>query len=540
MLIYNSTKEFIGIDEHDLKIFGFSNLSQLRSEAADFADLFVRTPGYVHNFKHVHWIDFVSYAESAEESKVIISIKSKSYTASLSITKAYLTDNPNSEAYFIALNGLRPLSSKENEIVASGARDKPIPVSAIDEEQYKEMIPDEPVVEDAFDFPEENVENNEPITFAEEAYEIPDTPLDIDIDFEEEITHAPVEFPDEESESLKQEPVTPVVTPQAVQRDYETEDRVEDEDDGYVFDPKVASDELGLPIDLIEEFIEDFTGQAKEFQAEMYSALDENDLDSVSRLSHKLKGVAANLRIENALSAITAVNISKDPDIIKTNLDLFYRIMRKLGGEGVSTAEKPVSVSTAAPTVEEVKIPDEEDDFVLDFKSDDEVLVEKLDSNDTIKDVEEDDFVLNFKEEMPIEDMDVQGKSELPELADDDYLTTDTGIEEESHSSTKVVDVSYSKELSANAIGLDMETFEELFVDYIQDSRGISSNIHQALAQNNLEKCVKEARILKGMSTGMQVKEFTLELESLISASDKNEMTKAIEKIDNVIEQISK
>ena len=94
MLIYNSTKEFIGIDEHDLKIFGFSNLSQLRSEAADFADLFVRTPGYVHNFKHVHWIDFVSYAESAEESKVIISIKSKSYTASLSITKAYLTDNP--------------------------------------------------------------------------------------------------------------------------------------------------------------------------------------------------------------------------------------------------------------------------------------------------------------------------------------------------------------------------------------------------------------------------------------------------------------
>ena len=500
MLIYNSTKEFIGIDEHDLKALGFSNLSQLRSEATDFADLFVRTPGYVHNFKHVHWIDFVSCAESAEESKVIISVKSKSYTASLSITKAYLTDNPNSEAYFIALNGLRPLSSKENETVASEVRAKPVPVSAIDEEQYKEMIPDEPIIEDAFDIAEEVTENSEPVAFIEEPYEIPDTPLDIDIDFdEEEIVHEPVEFPEEELEPIIQERVRPVVTPQAVHRNYETEDRVEeeDDDDGYVFDPKVASDELGLPVDLIEEFIQDFTGQAKEFKAEMYSALDENDLDNVSTLSHKLKGVAANLRIENALSAITAVNISKDPDIIKRNLDLFYRIMNKLAGEDASMKTEPVSVSAIVPAVEELQTPDEEDDFIL-----------------------------GFKEETPIEDVAVADKIEL---VGDDYLSSDVKVE-----------VSYSKKLSANAIGLDIETFEELFVDYIQDSRNISSHIHQALAQDNLKKCVKEARILKGMSDSIQMKEFTSELDSLIDASDKNEMTNAIDRIDNVIEQISK
>ncbi|MFK5937257.1 MAG: Hpt domain-containing protein [Sulfurimonas sp.] len=511
MLIYNSVKEFIGIDEHDLKALGFSDFSQLRSEAADFADLFVRTPGYVHNFKHVHWIDFVSCAESAEESKVIISVKSKSYTASLSITKAYLTDKPNSEAYFVALNGLRPLSSRENETVTNDLRSKSAPVSAIDEEQYKEMIPDEQVVEDAFDFVEETVANSEPITFVEEPYAVPDAPLNIDFE-EEELVHAPVEFPDEEPEPLAQERATSVVTPQVVKRDYKTEDIVEDDDDGYVFDPQVASDELGLPVDLIEEFIEDFTGQAQEFKAELYSALDENDLDSVASLSHKLKGVAANLRIENALSAITTVNISKDPDIIKTNLDLFYRIMNKLGGGNASLAEEPVAVTASIPAVEEIQAPDEEDDFVLDFKVDDEVPVEKLDSNDAIKDIEEDDFVLDFKEE----------------------------TQKESQSPTKAVEVSYSKELSANAIGLDMEIFDELFVDYIQDSRAISSKIHQALAQNNLKKCAKEAKILKGMSNSMQLKEFDLELKSLISSSDKNEMTNAIKRIDNVIEQISK
>jgi len=53
MLIYNYQKEFLGIDEKDLKTLGFNSLSELRAEVTDFADLFVKTPGYVHNFQHV-------------------------------------------------------------------------------------------------------------------------------------------------------------------------------------------------------------------------------------------------------------------------------------------------------------------------------------------------------------------------------------------------------------------------------------------------------------------------------------------------------
>jgi len=463
MLIYNSAKNFIGIDEYDLKALGFSNLFELQSEAADFADLFVHTPGYVHNFKHVHWIDFVAYAESAEESKVIISVKSKSYTASLGISKAYLTENPTEEAYFVALNGLRPLSNSEHESVSSEARSKPAPVTLIDEKPYEEMIPDEPVVEDTFEIEDEVIK------------EIEDAPLDIN-------------FEEEEPEPIAQTYIAPVATPK---------DTAIDDNEGYVFDPKVASEELGLPVDLIEEFIQDFIGQSKEFKAEMYSSLEENELDNVAILSHKLKGVAANLRIEDALSAITTVNISKDPTIIKENLDLFYKIMGKLAGEDTVTKE---------------------DDFVIDFKEE------------------------TPTEETPIEDTDVSEKIDLPGLAEDDLFVSkpDVEIEEKPITVTNTTPVIYSKELSANAIGLDMETFEELFGDYITDSRNVSSHIHQALSQGDFEKCAKEARILKGMSNSMQVKGFTEELESLISATDKNAMTSAIKRIDDVIEQISK
>ena len=74
MLIYNYKKEFLGIDEADLEALGLNNLEELRSESADFADLFVKTPGHIHNFKHVHWIDYVTNKDGAE-AKVIIHIK---------------------------------------------------------------------------------------------------------------------------------------------------------------------------------------------------------------------------------------------------------------------------------------------------------------------------------------------------------------------------------------------------------------------------------------------------------------------------------
>jgi len=40
----------------------------------------------------------------------------------------------------------------------------------------------------------------------------------------------------------------------------------------YVFDPHIASKELGLPLDLIEEFIQDFIDQANDFKNGLYKS----------------------------------------------------------------------------------------------------------------------------------------------------------------------------------------------------------------------------------------------------------------------------
>ena len=85
-----------------------------------------------------------------------------------------------------------------------------------------------------------------------------------------------------------------------------------------------------------------------------------------------------------------------------------------------------------------------------------------------------------------------------------------------------------------------METFSELLEDYVIDSNALVISMKEALSQDDFAKCKKDVLVLKGMSDSMHVKAITGEIECLMNSSDKNEMTNAIEIIDNVIEQISK
>lgn len=571
MLIYNANKEFVGIDESYLKVFGFSNLAELRAEAADFADLFVKTPGCVHNFKHVHWIDFITCGESFEKPKVIINVHSKTYTAKVVINTLFLTDNPSSKAYAIILNDLRALSSEENNKISDELLHKPIPTPVIEEqttaplEQVKETVVLDSYSIDIEDEDEDNYNDS-----YEEAYtqEIVTPKQDSFIEDKIQLPDMELEYEESSQEEFKEE-----------EEIVEYADETSDSD--YIFDPKVASEELGLPVDLIEEFIEDFIAQAKDFKEELYISLSEGNIDNVKILSHKLKGVAANLRVEDAFNHLSVVNTSSDHKEIELELNSFYRIISKLAGEEIAPRilkvsklePEPVSIEEFITVAEE----DESDALVLEFKDEvpEEIIEEPV--------IEENDSQIEMDFAHDIEDEDVPQKIDLPELADDDFLATDvepedmkldliddilivettqideipplSEIEEEDLDieliEEKVIEaiiepvvepivVEYPKERIASEIGLDMETFSELLEDYVIDSNALVISMKEALSQDDFAKCKKDVLVLKGMSDSMHVKAITGEIECLMNSSDKNEMTNAIEIIDNVIEQISK
>jgi len=106
------------------------------------------------------------------------------------------------------------------------------------------------------------------------------------------------------------------------------------------YEPQFAANELGLPVEEIEEFIQDFINQAYDFKDELYASLGNNDLENVKSLSHKIKGVAANLRMQEALDTISVVNTSSDSAEIEASLDAFYKVVDRLAGINTSSSSE--------------------------------------------------------------------------------------------------------------------------------------------------------------------------------------------------------
>lgn len=561
MLIYNSQKEFIGIDEKDLKILGFKDLKTLKSEVSDFADLFIKTPGYIHNFKHVHWIDFITCADSSEESKVIINVNGKSFKCVLNIQTIFLTDHPESKAYAVNLNHLRELTSKENDQVAGDIAATPI----------KPFIPTPVVAPET----SENFEESEiPVsrTVHVDPYEIP---LDLDFDheddlnIEEQVETPSYEVPHNTEEPLEVEDMDNMLDVGDLSFDEEEElqetqapEKVsakvevvtENFDNGYVYDPHVASDELGLPIDLIEEFIQDFIMQAKEFKDDLYTSLNDGNLDNVKILSHKLKGVAANLRIEDAFETLSIINTATDINIITENLSTFYKIIAKLAGEEVQV-EKTVAVEET----ESLMLQEEEPALAV-AEEKNETKID-LPMEEEAEDEEDEDLY-------SIDDSEVPQKIEIPELADDDFLSSDLELQEidnelndiedielleldkELDSSETSLDdldfkndsvaVEYSKRSAAGEIGLDQESFEELLTDYLHEADTITKEMHTSMANDDFHALRGEAIKLKGMSDNMRINNFMPELNTIMTSNEKETVADAIETIDAILAKISK
>ncbi len=80
----------------------------------------------------------------------------------------------------------------------------------------------------------------------------------------------------------------------------------------FDFQIEQASEELSLPVDLIEEFVNDFIVQAHEEKINFIDACKKGDIDDLHRIGHKLKGVASNLRITPLAETLEEIQLCED------------------------------------------------------------------------------------------------------------------------------------------------------------------------------------------------------------------------------------
>jgi len=95
----------------------------------------------------------------------------------------------------------------------------------------------------------------------------------------------------------------------------------------FDFSTHVASDELGLPESLVEEFVVDFIKQAKENIPIFQEAEQKGDLATLQKTAHLLKGAASNLRIDPLAETLEALQYNEELSKVP---DLFHQFVGQL------------------------------------------------------------------------------------------------------------------------------------------------------------------------------------------------------------------
>lgn len=516
MLIYNHQQKFIGIDAKDLKSLGFRDLAELQNECSDFADLFVQRPTYIHNFKNFNWIYYILNSDIGE-AKVIISAKNREFSATIEIETLYLTDAPSQNAYAITLTKLRALDGKEieqskvNHTFASTAKvnweSDSDDIANLENE--KAVVLSEP---DSFETPPVSNIINDPYDFdfnapleIEDIYLPPDSEeekLDLNNDFEfgrfEEKTKI------EEIPAKKVKPMLGdyTISSGATQNEYINNLQVSK---NYTYNPKIASDELGLPIDLIEEFIGDFIQQSYEFKNELYIHLANNELSDVKLLSHKLKGVAANLRIEDAFEVLNIINTSSDTDEIKATLDHFYKIISKLEGK----AESQEDIQTPSP----IKLADDDIyDFGLKFDEDEPIMLE----------------------ESSLKTVNTQ-TLESPTKSSEEFYETP----KESKMPVEISEpLAYDKSTAINELGLSTDLIEELLGDFKEQTKTHLQALEIAIETNDKDALHDIVMNIKGTADNLRITKISKILEDLLFIDDQQKAKQLLILLKNYINQL--
>jgi len=585
VLIYDHNKEFIGIDQESLKVLGYERFEDLIKEHKDVAELFVKKPGYIHNFTNFPWIDFVLHAES-DDAKVIIAGKAKAFSATIEVSTLHLKHAPEEEAFLVKLKNIQDYqldASERPEQAPTPFEPSTTEFNAPDQTKVEsfEVTPEptpEPELEiepfitpvteqDPLSVHEDLFVDSEPATDSTPAPIEEEEELDIffheDELIDEPRIEATPEIPEEEfifDQIKEEEKSAPMLGAYLSEEDKAYLADLEFNED-YVYDPQIAADELGLPVDLIEEFIGDFIKQAHEFKEQLFSAIESNDFDNIKILSHKLKGVAANLRIEDSFEVLRNVNETSDIKECEANLKRFYITIAKLEGKDIEEAkrelEKPVEEELYDLTPKDLPEEIVEEDIIqpLDLPDFEEESFAEPESLDNLSDVSEpkattnDDEIYDFglvteegteplmvveEEDEIISDLKNFDTTEEPELISDiqDF------DEEESANADSLPILSYDITVAAAEIGLSPDLVSALVEDYIVEANEMRNKLNEVIADEDMMRWKGYAVQLKGVSDNLRIKEISDALQNLITSGDKKQAKAATQEFYGFINQL--
>jgi HPt (histidine-containing phosphotransfer) domain-containing protein len=101
------------------------------------------------------------------------------------------------------------------------------------------------------------------------------------------------------------------------------------------------------------------------------------------------------------------------------------------------------------------------------------------------------------------------------------------------------VQVYYDKTRAAREIGIDAQSFNELFVDFIDEAKDYISQMQKAIKNRDFEASKSSCNKLKRMSETIGVDSFAQELDTILKTQDLNVLEENIASINTKLNLIS-
>lgn len=523
MILYSADKKFMGMDHDDLRQLGYKSLSDFIKDYQDFADTFIDCPGYIYNYEDFSWIDYILNSNDSDFKAMIYS-HSNGFTCDLEISPYYLVSSVQSHGYAVNLHHIRALSKEEISYIDKITTSTGGGISQVNmiDENTIDILKNTPTPK-VIPEPTQNGFSNEMPQSAQKSIS------------QESYNR----FSHDDSAIIAKLNISP----------------------NYRFDPIIAAEELGLAVEVIEEFIDDFIEQAQSVKDELLTATHKKEFKSVEGISHKLKGVAANLRIEDSLEVLTKINSSHNQNELEVLINHFYNLIERLKESKTSTLNseddvpEEILLDFDLNEGEDEKNTKEESSINADADVDMDVDVDvdmDMDMDVDIDD-EESDLLLSINEDIPKENSIDANREEIEEPTqhiESDTLSlenfeevpqnedTPSIIDESDNLTIELPDLNFNPLQASQDMGIDMELYGELLEDFKVDANEHLHTIKNAIDSSDFIALQQEAEIFKDISDNLHIQEISATLATLKESQDLIELQKLHKILEHYISQL--
>jgi len=519
----------VAVSPEVVDFLGYESFEELKENISDIADLFINKPGYIYNFRNFSWIDYI-ILNHLKSPKVIIKTLTNDIETELSITELIPFDEQ-SKLFCVSFKNLTPINF-DGVPTTENLPD----FEEFNQPDKKESFKNDAIPLESFITEQSDIKNdfeNEILSIEPSVSEQPDEDVKISIKEDEPLTINFDEISIDEPLIIEEEIKKPEIVGLTLEE--------------KLYDIKSVAEELGLDEPLIRELLVEFIAQAYELKPQIEEALKNEDFTLVHNLIHKIKGAAANLRVEKANEILSNTLDENDPKILKEILDQLYDFIEKFNSELMLSVSKPQE-AVEKEKIEEIGLEEEPEKCEpIDFEKTEPY--EELEQREVEYSFENDINLTNsfIKEETEVEPKTTLKEEPLSinfdEISLQEPLTTEeTEMKEEIK--TKPAEITLEEKLYdiksvAEELGLDESLIRDLLVEFIAQAYELKPQIEEALKNEDFTLVHNLIHKIKGAVANLRVEKANEILSNTSNENDPKILKEILDQLYDFIEKFN-